>query len=81
MFSLYFKIYINMTFPPHIYNPYNLIDLYEIYTKYQKKSKLFRETFTSFKQFIICHKKLIKRNIFYLHLIQNESRKYHKLYD
>ena len=70
-----------MTYPPHIYNPYNLTDLYEIYTKYQKKSKLFRETFTSFNHFLITHKKLIKRNIIYLHLLQNESRKYHKLYD
>lgn len=70
-----------MTYPPHIYNPYNLIDLYEIYTKYQKKSKLFRETFTSFNHFLITHKKYIKRNIFYLNLVQNESRKYHKLYN
>lgn len=70
-----------MTYPPHHYNPYNLLELYEIYKKYQKKSKLFKETFTSFNQFIIAHKKFIKRNILYRYIVQNEFRKYHKLYD
>ena len=70
-----------MNFPPHMYNPYILIDLYEEYIKYSNKYSNFRETFPTFDIFIKAHKKHKPNSVIYLHHVRTEARKYHKLYN
>lgn len=70
-----------MTLPPHIFNSYNTLDLYEQYTKYCTKYSTFRETFKSFSSFYILHKKNLPNSILYRHAIQLEGRKHHHLYN
>ena len=70
-----------MTLPPHIFNPYNTLDLYEQYTKYCTKYSTFRQAFKTFPLFYTFYKINIPNSILYRHAIQLEGRKYHYLYN
>lgn len=72
---------INMRTPPHFYNPYNLQDLYEQYTKNCSQYSTFKSTFKTFTKYHTHYKKYLPHSIYYRHVIQLEGRKYHYLYN
>lgn len=69
-----------MPFPPNIYNPYILQELYEEYINFYYLYPDFRDLYQTFDKFLKSHIKYKPNSIIYQDAMRFEGRKFHYLY-